>query len=39
MRYRLRRVADATGRDPWSARDMLTLTLALILGRLAAPLR
>jgi DNA-binding PucR family transcriptional regulator len=39
MRYRLRRVADATGRDPWSARDMLTLTLALILGRLAPPLR
>jgi len=38
MRYRLRRVADATGRDPWSARDMLTLTLALILGRLSAPL-
>jgi DNA-binding PucR family transcriptional regulator len=38
MRYRLRRVADATGRDPWSARDMLTLTLALILGRLAPPL-
>ncbi len=38
MRYRLRRVADATGRDPWSARDMLTLTLALVLGRLAPPL-
>lgn len=35
MRYRLRRVADVTGRDPWSPRDMLVLTLALILGRLA----
>lgn len=38
MRYRLRRVADATGRDPWSARDMLTLTVALVLGRLDPPL-
>ncbi|MEO7124998.1 MAG: helix-turn-helix domain-containing protein [Nakamurella sp.] len=38
MRYRLRRVTDITGRDPWSPRDMLTLTLALILGRLAPPL-
>lgn len=36
MRYRLRRVADITGRDPWDPRDMLALTLALALGRLAA---
>jgi len=37
MRYRLRRVADVTGRDPWSPRDMLALNVALILGRLQAP--
>lgn len=36
MRYRLRRVADLTGRDPWVPRDMLALTLALTLGRLTA---
>lgn len=35
MRYRLRRVADVTGRDPWSPRDMVVLTLSLMLGRLA----
>lgn len=35
MRYRLRRVAEITGRDPWSARDMLTLTVALMVGRLS----
>ena len=37
MRYRLRRVVDVTGRDPWSPRDMLALNVALILGRLDAP--
>lgn len=35
MRYRLRRIADLTGRDPWSPRDQLAFTLALTLGRLA----
>ncbi len=34
MRYRLRRVAEITGRDPWAPRDMLALNVALILGRL-----
>lgn len=34
MRYRLRRVAEITGRDPWSPRDMLALTIALAVGRL-----
>jgi DNA-binding PucR family transcriptional regulator len=37
MRYRLRRVAEITGRDPWIPRDMLALNVALILGRLTAP--
>jgi hypothetical protein len=37
MRYRLRRVAEITGRDPWVPRDMLALNVALILGRLGAP--
>jgi hypothetical protein len=37
MRYRLRRVAEITGRDPWLPRDMLALNVALILGRLGAP--
>lgn len=35
VRYRLRRVAELTGRDPWNARDQQVLRLALILGRLA----
>lgn len=35
MRYRLRRIADLTGRDPWAPRDQLAFTLALTLGRLA----
>lgn len=34
MRYRLRRIAEITGRDPWLPRDMLAFTLALALGRL-----
>jgi hypothetical protein len=34
MRYRLRRVTEITGRDPWDPRDMLALTVALILGRI-----
>lgn len=39
MRYRLRRVAEITGRDPWTPRDMLALNVALILGRLVPPVR
>lgn len=35
MRYRLRRVAELTGCDPWSPRDRLALGAALALGRLA----
>jgi hypothetical protein len=34
MRYRLRRIADVTGRDPWNPRDLLALTVALMLGRI-----
>ncbi len=37
MRYRLRRVAEITGRDPWRPRDMLSLNIALIVGRLGPP--
>ncbi len=36
MRYRLRRIGDLTGRDPWDPRDLLILQTAVILGRLAA---
>jgi DNA-binding PucR family transcriptional regulator len=36
VRYRLHRVADLTGRDPWDPRDLLVLQAAVILGRLAA---
>ena len=36
VRYRLHRVADLTGRDPWEPRDLLVLQTAVILGRLAA---
>ncbi len=35
VRYRLHRVADLTGRDPWDPRDLLVLQTAVILGRLA----
>lgn len=34
MRYRLRRVAEITGLDPWDARDQFTLRIALVLGAL-----
>ncbi len=34
LRYRLHRVAELTGRDPWQARDVAQLRTALILGRL-----
>lgn len=37
VRYRLHRVADLTGRDPWDPRDLLVLQTAVILGRLATP--
>jgi len=35
VRYRLHRIADLTGRDPWDPRDLLVLQTAVILGRLA----
>lgn len=35
LRYRLRRVSELTGYDPWSPRDRLALSVALILGRLS----
>ncbi len=34
VRYRLHRIADLTGRDPWNPRDLLVLQTAVILGRL-----
>lgn len=34
LRYRLHRVAELTGRDPWDPRDVAVLRVALILGRL-----
>ena len=34
VRYRLRRVAEVCGRTPTDPRDLLTLQLALVLGRL-----
>jgi sugar diacid utilization regulator len=34
LRYRLHRVAELTGADPWNARDVAVLRVALILGRL-----
>ena len=34
VRYRLRRIAEITGRDPWDPRDLLALQIALILGRI-----
>lgn len=34
VRYRLRRVTDLTGLDPWHPRDALTLQVGLALGRL-----
>lgn len=36
MRYRLRRVAEITGYDPWAPRDMQALAVGLIVGRLSA---
>lgn len=35
MRYRLRRIAELTGRDPWDGRDQFALRVALVLGRLS----
>ena len=35
VRYRLHRIADLTGRDPWDPRDLMVLRTAVILGRLA----
>ncbi|GGM06126.1 PucR family transcriptional regulator [Nakamurella endophytica] len=35
VRYRLRRVAELTGLDPWVSRDAATLRAALTAGRLA----
>ncbi|MEO5831941.1 MAG: helix-turn-helix domain-containing protein, partial [Nakamurella sp.] len=34
LRYRLHRVAELTGFDPWNPRDVAALRIALILGRL-----
>lgn len=34
VRYRLRRIAELTGLNPWDARDQLALRIALVLGRL-----
>ena len=34
LRYRLHRVAEITGRDPWNPRDVVLLRIAIILGRL-----
>jgi DNA-binding PucR family transcriptional regulator len=36
MRYRLRRIAEITRRDPWDPRDLQVLSIALILGRIDA---
>jgi hypothetical protein len=36
VRYRLHRITEVTGLDPWRPRDSTTLQLALALGRLAA---
>ncbi len=36
LRYRLHRVAELTGLDPWQARDVAVLRTALIVGRLSA---
>jgi len=36
VRYRLRRISDATGWDPFAPRDALVLQAALIVGRLEA---
>ena len=35
LRYRLHRIAELTGRDPWDPRDVAVLRVALILGRLS----
>lgn len=34
MRYRLHKIAEVTGRDPWNPRDLQILHTASILGRL-----
>jgi hypothetical protein len=34
MRYRLRRIEELTGRDPWDPRDLLALQIAVMTGRL-----
>ncbi len=35
VRYRLRRIAELTGLDPWQPHDALALQMALAVGRLA----
>ena len=35
VRYRLHRIAELTGRDPWRPRDLAVLRTAVILGRLS----
>ncbi|MFC8304797.1 PucR family transcriptional regulator [Specibacter sp. NPDC057265] len=39
VRYRLRRVCDVTGWDPLIPREAFVLQTALVVGRLAAPLK
>jgi PucR C-terminal helix-turn-helix domain/GGDEF-like domain len=39
VRYRLRRVCDVTGWDPLLPREAFVLQTALVVGRLAAPLK
>jgi len=39
VRYRLRRVSDVTGWDPLIPREAFVLQTALVVGRLAAPVR
>lgn len=39
VRYRLRRVCDITGWDPLLPREAFVLQTALVIGRLAAPLK
>ena len=37
VRYRLRRIHDLTGFDPWAPHDSFSLQIAVILGRLGRP--
>jgi DNA-binding PucR family transcriptional regulator len=39
VRYRLKRVCDVTGWDPLLPREAFVLQTALVVGRLAAPVK